>query len=399
MNSKLESMKHNSVSLGSHSLQPIRWLRSHGYHILFSISILSLATLVTWWAVFIKTSIEQVHEFHYDSMYNSARFLALSIGHNKSIEPTIGVIELDKRLQITRSDSATGNIVVPLVPFWQDYSISPRPEYVDQIERTFSRQTLMVIGESSVLFLVIIVCILMLYRVIFLERRATKELKEFWSRITHELKTPITGIKAFLQTLQIQEFTREELAPLVQMALREVERQEMLAENLLVGQRIRREGFGLKLRSIDLVSRVSDFFEEHKIIIPTGSFTLEIDCQKDLSVIADPDALWVILENLTDNALKYGGQPPSFICRVFDTDKFGVVEFKDMGTGFNPSQADKIFDAYQRLTDELPAGRHGTGLGLYISRNLARKMGGNIVALSEGNDKGAIFIVTLKRVV
>jgi two-component system, OmpR family, sensor histidine kinase CiaH len=392
-------MKNALKNPSSKSFYPIIWLRSHGYHILFSISIISLAALVAWWSVFIKTSIERVHEFHYDSMSNSARFLALSIGHNRTDEPALGVLKQDNRLEIVHSKDTDSKIAVQLAPFWQDYAITPRPEYIAQIEGTFHRQNIMVIGESSVLFFVIIVCILMLYRIIFLERRASRELKEFWSRITHEIKTPITGIKAFLQTLQKQDFTREELEPLVRMALREVERQEMLAENLLVGQRIQKEGLGLKLRPFILAQRVTDFFDEHQIIIPPDSLTLEVDCSANLQVNADPDALWVILENLIDNALKYGGKSPLLKCCIYATDKCGVIEISDTGIGFDPAHADKIFEAYQRLTDELPIGRHGTGMGLYLSRRLARKMGGNLTATSKGTGKGASFILTLKRVV
>jgi signal transduction histidine kinase len=215
--------------------------------------------------------------------------------------------------------------------------------------------------------------------------------------LTHELKTPITGIKAFLQTIQQQEMSREELLPLVAMALREVERQEMLAENLLVGQRIERAGLGLQLKPFKLAQRVRDFFDEHRIIIPEGALHLEFKCSEDTRVLADPDGLWVILENLTDNALKYGGDSPEITCEVAETEKHGVVVISDRGVGFDPSHSSRIFDAYHRLTDELPGGRHGTGMGLYLSRRLARKMGGNLRAESEGPDRGASFIITLKK--
>lgn len=386
------------------NLPAIVWLKSHGYHIVFGITILSLAALVAWWSVFIRKSIELQHDNQYDSMAVSARYLALSMGHDRTSPPKEGVIHADHRLEIIRLGETSAAeaedqkpVIVPLMPFWPEFSIRPRPEYVSEIEKTFRRQVLMVVGESGVLVLVIIISSFMLYRVIYLERRSAKELKEFWGRLTHEIKTPITGIKAFLQTLQSREFTREELEPLVKLALREVERQEMLAENLLVGQRIEREGFGLKLKPVLLAQRVKGFFEEHRIIIPDGALTLKIDCDSDVKVIADPDAMWVILENLTDNALKYGGRNPKIECRVFMTESHGNVVFSDAGVGFDPVHAELIFGAYSRLTDELPAGRHGTGMGLYLSRRLARKMGGDLSAHSEGAGKGSAFSLKLKK--
>jgi signal transduction histidine kinase len=374
------------------------WLRAHGYHLVFGLTLVLLAALVSWWTVFILHAIEQQREYHFDSALDSARIRSFAIGHNRNAVPPIGRLADDERLEIVECGDHGHSRHAILAPFWPDYCIALSPDYVAAGEQKFHRQLLMVAGEGSVLLLAILVCSFMLYRVIFLERRAAKQLREFWNRVTHELKTPITGIKAFLQTLQAQDFSREELEPLVAMALREVERQEMLAENLLIGQRIAREGLGLRLRPFGLVQRVREFYSEHRILIPEGAFDLHVACSEGLQVTADPDALWVILENLTDNALKYGGDPPKITCVVEESAKHGIVRICDEGVGFDQADADRIFNAYQRLTTESPVGRHGTGMGLYLSRQLAVKMGGGLRAESAGPGSGACFIVTLKRV-
>ena len=113
--------------------------------------------------------------------------------------------------------------------------------------------------------------------------------------------------------------------------------------------------------------------------------------------LADPDALRVILENLTDNALKYGGQDPQLTYSISATSEQTQIMISDKGVGFAPEQAEPIFDAYHRLTEEQPKGKHGTGMGMHLSRQLARKMGGDLKAHSEGEGKGASFIVTLKK--
>lgn len=373
------------------------WLKAHGYHLLFGIALFSLATLSAWWSVFIRDAIEQQRDYHYDSAMDRARILAMSTGHLRTVEPPLGPDPRDERLEIAVYPGPGHPRHVPLEPFWPERCITLRPEYVAGVEAKFHRQLVMVTGESSLLLAAVIISFFMLYTVIRLERRSAKELKEFWNRLTHELKTPITGIKAFLQTLQAQDFTREELEPLVRMALREVERQEMLAENLLVGQRISREGQRMQLRPFRLAQRVTDFFDEHSIIIPAGALTLDIDCPADFQVNADPDALWVILENLTDNALKYGGREPRITCRVETGPRHGIIRLSDAGLGFDQAVARRIFQAYQRLTDESPVGRHGTGMGLYLSRQLAIRMGGNLTAESDGPGRGSCFIVTLRK--
>ncbi len=110
-----------------------------------------------------------------------------------------------------------------------------------------------------------------------------------------------------------------------------------------------------------------------------------------MTVRADVNALKVILDNITDNAVKYCASSP-----VLQVDRIGyenkaVIVIKDNGPGFHPNFIDIIFEAYKHLDEELPVKRRGTGLGLNISRQLVRKMGGDLEAYSEGEGKGAEF--------
>ena len=83
-----------------------RWLRSHGYHLLFGFTLILLATLILWWSVFIRQAIEQQRAYHYDSVRDTAQLLALTIGHNRAEEPQLGEIALDTRLEIVECTGA-----------------------------------------------------------------------------------------------------------------------------------------------------------------------------------------------------------------------------------------------------------------------------------------------------
>lgn len=378
---------------------PIRaWLRRRGYHLLFAAALFSLLALVLWWSVFIRESIKLRHDLQYASMQKTATIIALQLGHNWQQEPTVGKLDLDDRLEVVKEDAKQLEHAVPLAPAWPQYSIVPRKEVVAQLEDKAARQFLMVTGESSTLLLVVLVCFFMLWYMMRLERRATRQLHEFWGRVTHELKTPITGIKAFLQTLQQHEFSKEELAPLLKLALGEVERQEMLAENLLLGQRLESRDSVIGLRSIRVGQFVRDFIDEHRIILPDENLKFVLSCPEDTEARADPDGLRVILENLTDNALKYGGEHPELTYEIARDDGRVTITISDRGIGFNPANANLLFDAYERLSEDQPRGKHGTGMGLYLSRQLARKMGGDLIARSEGANTGAQFLITLRSI-
>ncbi len=113
-------------------------------------------------------------------------------------------------------------------------------------------------------------------------------------------------------------------------------------------------------------------------------------------VFADPDALRVIVDNLIDNALKYTQEKPLELdIRITETRKTLKLAFSDNGPGFDPKLTHNLFEAFRRLTPELPDGSHGTGMGLHISRQLARAMGGDLTAQSDGCGQGATFVLTL----
>lgn len=369
-------------------------LKKRAYHLLFALTIISLATLVTWWSVFIRSSISQQREEKYETLNANLRAFALSAGHNAEKDPLQAAapegIEAAFCLQISPADK-----FVQLAPYWSKYCVRIKPEYAKALEDKFKRRTLMVAGESSTLILLMMISVFMLYRMIHFERRTSKEVNEFFSRVTHEIKTPITGIKALLQTMLAADLPRNQLEPLLQMALREVDRQHMLTENILIGQRMNRNAFGMQIQSFDLGAFAADYLRERKALLREAAVEFDDETKGSAFVSGDKDAMRVIMENLIDNALKYGGKPLKIKVAIRRDAKGFALDFADDGIGFNPAMSNAIFEAYKRLTDELPKGKHGTGMGLYLSRELARRMKGNMTARSHGANKGALFTVVL----
>jgi len=255
----------------------------------------------------------------------------------------------------------------------------------------------MVAGEGSLLGLLILASSFMLYRLISVERRAARELTEFLGRITHEIKTPITGVKAFLQTLKTRDLSREELLSFANLALEQVERQQHLAQNILIGQQLDKGARGLPREPIRLAEFVSRFLDSHALLLSRCLVEFDKAGGSDLVVMADPNSLHVILDNLADNALKYGGDQPRIEVKLEPRPDQVLIRFRDHGQGFDPRLAENTFEAYKRLSGELPEGKHGTGMGLYISRQLARKMGGDLEAASDGAGLGACFTLYLPR--
>jgi signal transduction histidine kinase len=371
-------------------------LRRRGHHIIFGLALLSMAALCTWWAVFINKAILRERQIHYSNLQFRIRAYGFSLGHDPMKPPPLGILEKDEQLEIIKGRAGGNPLAFELAPHWPDYVLRPRREVIAAIDRRFRRRRLMVIGEGSFLGLLVLLSIAMLYRLIQVERRAGQEMREFWRRITHEIKTPITALKAFLQTLKTQELSRAELTPLVDLALKQVERQQQLAQNILIGQRISRDALQLHPVPVNLAEFLENYFSSHALVLTGQSVDLELPPNGPLWVNADPESLHVILDNLVDNALKYAGEKLQLRVIVSLNGENARITVADNGPGFDNRLADNLFDAYRRLNTELPEGKHGTGIGLHISRELARQMGGDLTASCPGPGQGARFHIELK---
>jgi signal transduction histidine kinase len=256
----------------------------------------------------------------------------------------------------------------------------------------------MVTGESGVLVLIVLLSSIFLYRFIKLEKRTAKEVETFWGRATHEIKTPITGVKAFLQSLKNESIEPAQLPHFVDMALKQVEKQEQLAENILAGYGLRpgKSTYVLHLESLGLGRCVRDYFDAHAMRLTGAELRLPPqEPGKDMVVQVDSRFFRVILDNIVDNAQKYCSPGLILELRIFKRDRQAVLAIKDNGPGFQPGMAEKIFCAFKYPEAQLPATAHGSGMGLYISRQLAEQMGGRLTASSEGKGQGAEFQLSL----
>jgi signal transduction histidine kinase len=373
------------------------FVRQHAHHLVFVISIISLAALLTWWSVFIRNSIRDHRINELDKLELKLDYLALKLGLEGGAPPAAGILEEDNRFEIGSCLSFRKRNGKPLQPRWPDFCIRVHPDVLQRIEDESKSLNFMLLGESGLLLLIIFISSIFLYRFIQLERRTAREVKNFWERSAHEIKTPLTGIKAFLQNLKNREYRTEELLQYVDLALTQVEKQEQRAENVLSGYQLERQKRPPGLKGIALIPFLSEYFKKTVLHLTEANIQLRFEGLKSVMVKADEYRLGVILDNLVDNALKYG--MPGLILEVSirEEKKRAVVAVKDNGPGFPSQLKENIFHAYRHASPDLPEGKRGAGIGLYISRQLARSMGGDLHAESRGPGKGAVFLISLLR--
>lgn len=379
--------------------QLLRSLRSHGHHIILTVSIISLVSLTAWWTVFIRNSIRQQNSYRLDKLESDMKLYSyeLTLEEDRGQNLTPGVLAGDSRFEIVPVSSPESAISLPLHRNRPDLRLQVRPETLDRIDKETARLNIMLIGEAGVFVFVALVSVIFLYLFIRLERRTADEIRFFWERTAHEVKTPITGIRAFLENLKAGTFGKGGGQDYVDLALEQVKRQEHLAENLLYGYMTKGAGKHLRCVKLDIVSFLKIYFAESTLQLAGADVELRFDQNIQTWVWADDKALKVILDNIADNAVRYCGSSLVLAVHLAGSRAQTRIGIRDNGPGFSSNVAENIFHAFKQTDEELPVRRKGTGMGMHISRALARKMGGDLKAHSEGRGSGTEFLIILRK--
>ncbi|HEY4222406.1 MAG TPA: HAMP domain-containing sensor histidine kinase [Myxococcota bacterium] len=266
---------------------------------------------------------------------------------------------------------------------------------VDVVKDRTHRQMMMISGEGSVFGVALVVSVVALFFVSRQRRRATLRLVRLVQFTTHELKTPIAGVRALLQSLQLGSIPAEAQGKFLEQGLLETNRLEHLAETVLAFQRAASKQ-RLKPQPMSSKALIDDVIEHRRRTFGAAEqLTLVAagDGASDALIVVDRDAFRVVLENLLDNARKYGGGQVTL--RTSASGHRFLLDVVDEGEGFDPGDAERLFEPFERDTKDGGVAKHGSGLGLYISRQLARGMHGDLTATSGGNGHGATFTFTL----
>jgi signal transduction histidine kinase len=227
------------------------------------------------------------------------------------------------------------------------------------------------------------------------ERRVERLKTEFVSTISHELRTPLAAIYGAALTLRREEPALEaQRDGLLDVIAGESERLARIVNDILWASRLESGTLHVAVESchpLALIRSVVDAARAH--LSPNVTLTLEADEVLPL-IAADPDKVRQVLTNLLDNAVKYS--PDGGHVRVGVRRAEHVVEFavRDEGLGIPFAEQEHIFEKFYRLDPELTRGVGGTGLGLYITRELVRRMDGRVAVESEPG-RGSTFTVEL----
>jgi signal transduction histidine kinase len=226
------------------------------------------------------------------------------------------------------------------------------------------------------------------------ERRAS-----FVSAVTHELRTPLTTFRLYSDMLEAGAVKEERRPEYLHVLSREADRLSHLVENVLAFSGIERGSARASMEETTLGSMLEPLRERFSSRLEAAGFVLRMELQPELAATmlrTDTAAVEHILFNLIDNAAKYASPSslPQVEIVVKKSGRFIAIQVSDHGPGVAFRERKKIFRPFHKSAHDAARTRPGVGLGLALSRRLARALGGEL-EYSAGSGPGAHFVLTL----
>lgn len=276
---------------------------------------------------------------------------------------------------------------------WWGYHLFQLNEQVLDSEDELNKKYMMIIGEGIVFFSILLFGIIRLMRSVKKEMELNRQKRNFLLSVTHELKTPLASMKLNLQTLNRRQLDQETQSKLINKSEAEVVRLENIVNNILAVTRLENKSNFLENQDFDLsdlVQKQVDLMEQN--FGQSHVFAKEI--QEGIHFYGDPGLFQLILSNLIENAIKYSPKGSEIRIELIKQNEGIAIKILDQGIGIQKEEREKIFQKFYRSGNEEVRQTKGTGLGLYLVKNLVGHYNGQIIVKSIPN-KGTEFRIEI----
>ncbi|MFQ5845481.1 MAG: sensor histidine kinase, partial [Planctomycetota bacterium] len=253
------------------------------------------------------------------------------------------------------------------------------------------------IALGSALLLAIIVLSSILGVQLITNLRWSQRQSNFIASVSHELKSPLTSIKLFAQTLRRADLAAGDRGRFAGKILHDVDRLSRIVANSLRAAEVdNREELRVALEPVDLRAYLEDYVQDARPLY-RDKLDLTLDGDGDARVEIDRVMFRQVLDNLVDNAIRYRqGDRAEVELRLSPADGVTELQVRDRGIGIPSDRLGHIFDRFYRIEEGGPrTGRKGMGIGLNVVRSIMRSHHGSVEASSDGPGRGAVIRLRL----
>ena len=224
----------------------------------------------------------------------------------------------------------------------------------------------------------------------------------FINNFTHELKTPVTSLKLYLQTFGKYELPRHDQLKYMQYMLHDVARISENIDRILNLAKIESRSYDNEMVEIDLVEVIEIFLKENKHLFQNCRIQIHNPTDQTFLYYINLSLFDMLLMNLMINAIKYNdSKAPTIDITITPIKNEIHICFKDNGIGFEKGEIKKIFKKFYQIGRSRNMTAKGTGLGLHLVQTIARIHKGKVSAQSNGSGSGSTFtlMLPLKRLI
>lgn len=255
----------------------------------------------------------------------------------------------------------------------------------------YKRQEWMIFGEALFFSISLVIGIYFINRGYNQQMVAAQERRNFLLSITHELKSPLASIRLVLDTFQKRDLKSQQIHQLSGTALEETERLTALVEDLLLAAKLE-TAYQPVLETVQPVEFLRHIIVKLRNKFPDAHFDFQFGSVPDIQ--ADKTGFSSIMINLLENAVKYSPKPADIRVRL-DNQTDGIrITVADQGFGISDKEKKKIFHKFYRTGDEEIRSTKGTGLGLYIVKEIVEAHNGKIT-VADNQPSGTVFEISL----
>lgn len=282
-----------------------------------------------------------------------------------------------------------------LSPYFPLHRIVIKPANEELVEK-FVRKRSWTYGIALVLLLGgMSLGIYLILRDIRREKRIADMQTEFVSHVTHELKTPLTSINMFAETIYLDRAKSEEIRKkYANIIMKESEVLKRKIDNILEYSVRKNETTKYRIKETNLTTLVLEVMDEMKYWLDINQFEVQTEIETDVFARVDPEAIKQALTNLIGNAIKYSPVNKNLFVRLKKNAEKIDFEVEDTGMGIPNDQLNLVFEKFYRIRSQENESTTGTGLGLCVTRDIVNAHGGKIFVESEIN-RGSKFTIQL----